>query len=79
MSNSFDPDQARHFVGPGLGPNYLQRLSADNTSRQRVNPLADFQTSRQKILQMRPLGAVYFSFFSPVRKDYPVVSKIIEI
>ena len=29
MSNRFDPDQARHFVGPDLGPNCLQRLSAD--------------------------------------------------
>ena len=33
MSNSFDPDQAQHFAGPDLGPNYLQRLSADETSR----------------------------------------------
>ena len=24
MSNSLDPDQARHFVGPDLGPNCLQ-------------------------------------------------------
>ena len=31
MSYSLDPDQARHFVGPDLGPNCLQRLSADNT------------------------------------------------
>ena len=30
-----DPDQARHDVGPDLGPNYLQRLSADDTSRLR--------------------------------------------
>ena len=30
VSNSLDPDQARHFVGPDLGPNCLQRLSADN-------------------------------------------------
>ena len=30
MSNSLDPDQARHFVGPNLGPNCLQRLSADD-------------------------------------------------
>ena len=30
MSNSFDPDQARHFVGLDLGPNCLQGLSADN-------------------------------------------------
>ena len=31
MSNSLDPGQARHFVGPDLGY-YLQRLSADYTS-----------------------------------------------
>ena len=31
-----DQDQARHFVGPDLGPNCLQRLSADDTSRQRI-------------------------------------------
>ena len=36
MSNSLDPDQARRFVGPDLGPNYLPRLSADGTSRQRA-------------------------------------------
>ena len=29
VSKSLDPDQARHFVGPDLGPNCLQRLSAD--------------------------------------------------
>ena len=28
VSNSLDPDQARHFVRPDLGSNYLQRLSA---------------------------------------------------
>ena len=28
MSNSLDPDQARHFIGPDLGPNCLHRLSA---------------------------------------------------
>ena len=33
VSNSLDPDQARHFVGPDLGPNYLQ-ISADDKSRQ---------------------------------------------
>ena len=27
VSNSLDPDQARHFVGPDLGPTCLQRLS----------------------------------------------------
>ena len=37
MSNSLDPGQARHLVGPDLGPNCLQILSADDTSRQRAN------------------------------------------
>ena len=40
MSNSLDPDQARHFVVPDLGPNCLPRLSADDNSRQRVNSLS---------------------------------------
>ena len=29
-------NQAQHFVTPDLGTNCLQRLSADDTSRQRV-------------------------------------------
>ena len=33
VSNSLDSDQARHFVGPFLGPNRLQRLLADDKSR----------------------------------------------
>ena len=33
VSNSLDPGQARHYVGPDLGPNCLQRLSTDDTSR----------------------------------------------
>ena len=36
VSNNLDPDQARHFVGPDLGPNSLQRLLADDISRHRV-------------------------------------------
>ena len=28
LSNGLDPDQDQHFVGPDLGPNCLQRLSA---------------------------------------------------
>ena len=31
VSNSLDPDQAQHFVSTYLGPNCLQRLSADDT------------------------------------------------
>ena len=33
MSNSLDPDQARHFVGPDLGPNCLKKVTADGPSR----------------------------------------------
>ena len=36
VSNNLNPNQARQKVGPDLDPNCLQRLSADNTSRQRV-------------------------------------------
>ena len=32
VSNSSVPDQARQIVRPDLGPNCLQRLSADDTS-----------------------------------------------
>ena len=36
MSNSLDLDQARHLVGPDLDPNCLQRLSADDSSKESV-------------------------------------------
>ena len=36
VSDILDPDQARHIVGPNLGPNCLQRLSAEDTSRQSI-------------------------------------------
>ena len=34
VSNSLDPDQARQNVGPDLGSNCLQRLSADITGKE---------------------------------------------
>ena len=40
ISNSLDPDQAPYFVRPDLGTYCLQRISADNSSRQRVNSFA---------------------------------------
>ena len=46
--NSLDPDQARHYVVPDLGPNCLQRLSVNNTSRQKLKGTCN---------------TVYFSFF----------------
>ena len=33
MSNSLDPDQDRHSVGPDLDPKCLKRLSAEYKSR----------------------------------------------
>ena len=54
-SNSLDPHLAC-FVGPGLGPNSLQRLSTDNTGRQAKSvkalikallPLHDFSVSTE--------------------------------
>ena len=33
VSNILDPDLDLHFVGPDLGPNRLQMLSADDKSR----------------------------------------------
>ena len=36
MSNSLDPDQVKHFFSPGLLPNYLQRLSVEDTSKHKV-------------------------------------------
>ena len=37
VSNRLDPDQAQHVVGPDLGTNCLQRLSADDTNKHSVN------------------------------------------
>ena len=34
MSNSLDPDDDQCSIGPDLGPNCLQRLSADDNIRQ---------------------------------------------
>ena len=44
MSNGLDPDQAQHCVGPDLGTNCLQKLSADDIRRQQVNTLMGYLT-----------------------------------
>ena len=36
VSNILGQDQARHFVRPDLGPNCLQRLSADDAEEKRT-------------------------------------------
>ena len=43
MSNSLDTDQARHYVGPNLGPNCLQKLSANDTRRHIVKGNQEFR------------------------------------
>ena len=54
-----DPDQAWCRVGPDLGPNCLQRLSADDTSRQRLNRFKSsvlFMGHRQTVQNQTRLG-----------------------
>ena len=57
MSNCLDPDQDRRSVNPDLGPNCLQNLSADDTSRQRVGQLLILQ--KFNIFNLR---AFFFKF-----------------
>ena len=59
MSNSLDPDQARRFVGPDLGPNCLPSLSAYDIGRQRVTLLNIMCKSYQKYCLADCLGAPY--------------------
>ena len=37
VSNSLDPDQEQHFMGPDLGPNCLQKMTKVTASKERVN------------------------------------------
>ena len=46
-SNKLDPDQDRHPVSPDLGPECLQKSSADNARRQRVKPLCTTKNLQQ--------------------------------
>ena len=68
--NSLDPDQARHSVGPDLGANCLQKLSADDTSRQRVKLTSVSFT----ILSVQTIGQfsyvdlfIFFRYIKPVQ------------
>ena len=55
MSYSSDSDQARHYVGPDLGPNCLQRLSADDTSRYRVKCTKLFSEAKKFLVEIPKL------------------------
>ena len=52
MSNRLNPDQAPHFVRPDLGQICLQRLWADHTGRQWVQPTILLQCWRKYIFTM---------------------------
>ena len=52
MSNSLYLDQAQRFVGPDPGPNFSQKSSADDTSRQRVNPACYLNRISLSILEI---------------------------
>ena len=58
---SFDSDQARYFVGPDIGSNCLQRLSADGTGRQIVNQTVLLYSTRKPELI---LNAVEFTILT---------------
>ena len=49
VSNILDSDQARRFVGPDLGPNCLQILSADDTRRQ-IDVKCNFYAPTRRML-----------------------------
>ena len=62
MSNSLDPDQDQHSVGPVLGPNRLQRLSVDNKSRCKYRLYVS--TSYQNYIHVtRPCKTKYFQSY----------------
>ena len=63
VSSSLDPDQARHFVGPDLGPNCLQRLSADNKrrpQRAKTKKLVDTTFRLKPWLKLISFGSNFF-------------------
>ena len=73
MSNSLDPDQARLFVGPDLGPNCWQRLSADDTGTLRVNSHGALLSAAVMIGPLRVnkfdcLISLFFSALTTVNK-----------
>ena len=55
MSNRLEPDQARHYVGPGLDPNCLQRISAED------NNFSEYMKGREETYVSSILGSNIFS------------------
>ena len=55
VSNGLDPDQDRRYVGPDLGPNCLQRLSADD----RTLAKKEFRSYQCQDYKFKGLNAVF--------------------
>ena len=50
MPNSLYPDQGRHYVGPDLAPNCLQKLTADDKSRRCKDRVNTNKTSSKNMI-----------------------------
>ena len=61
MSNSLDPSQARCFVGPDLGPDCLQRFSADVSMQTNKNGCSLIYSilAQQPFCEPRKLVCIY--------------------
>ena len=73
VSNSLDPDQARHFVGPDISPNCLQRLSADNKCCQWQGKNSAATTKNAKALLM---NTTTFAFLEKYECGYALLSGV---
>ena len=82
VSNGLDPDQARHFVGPGLDPNCLQRLSAYDISRQKANELfslyelqsiINMDTSCEHETMLIPIIWLLTNIYTVLKRGYRVL------
>ena len=77
MSNSLEPDQAGHFVGPDLGPNCLQKLLAYDTSRQGVNTFTAISALKSSALPSaallwKPISFIFESSISYINQSTKV-------
>ena len=70
VSNNLEPDQARRYVGPDLVPNYVERLSADDTSWQRVKK-SSFEQLKNFVFSTKNYNKFAFLYFCTGDSDMP--------
>ena len=73
VSNSLDPDQTWRFVGPDVGPNFLQRLSADDKSRHKRVKSWDAHPLRREAVVHGQSYLPWLSFHSPYCHSLPQI------